>query len=161
MSNVKNFFKSLVGIENDIDNEVNSINNTHSKKQSKGSNIKKYQTKYEPIRTNYKTTLNDKDTRIIKMQDNSEAIKVHIFEPISFKDDVEVIANTLITAKSVIINLSKVDEEDARKIFDFMNGVVYAIDGNIAKVTSKTYIFCPKGVEIENLVDGARKETNN
>ena len=36
----------------------------------------------------------------------------------------------------LIINLEKIESESARKIFDFLSGATYALNGNVQKVAN-------------------------
>ena len=48
----------------------------------------------------------------------------------------------------MIINLEHVETELARKMFDFLSGATYALNGNVQRVTSNIFIFAPANVDI-------------
>ena len=48
----------------------------------------------------------------------------------------------------MIINLEQVETELARKMFDFLSGATYALNGNVQRVTSNIFIFAPANVDI-------------
>ena len=50
--------------------------------------------------------------------------------------------------RPIIINLEKLETEVARKIFDFMSGATYALNGNVQKVANNIFIFAPENVGI-------------
>ena len=50
--------------------------------------------------------------------------------------------------KPVIINLEKLETETAKKIFDFLSGATYALNGNVQKITNNIFIFAPENVSI-------------
>lgn len=50
--------------------------------------------------------------------------------------------------RPIIINLEKLETEVARKIFDFMSGATYALNGNVQKVANNIFIFAPENVDI-------------
>lgn len=57
-----------------------------------------------------------------------------------------------------IVNLEKASPEICTRVIDFLNGVVYALDGYVEKVGEKVYLFTPANymIEVEN-GDRARK----
>ena len=50
--------------------------------------------------------------------------------------------------KPVIINLEDIDAETARKIFDFLIGATYALNGNVQKIANNIFVFAPDNVDI-------------
>jgi len=48
----------------------------------------------------------------------------------------------------VIINLEKIESDAARKIFDFLSGATYALNGNVQKVANNIFIFAPENVDV-------------
>jgi cell division inhibitor SepF len=46
------------------------------------------------------------------------------------------------------MNLESVDREVARRIVDFLSGAVYALDGNIQKVSNGIFLIAPYNVGI-------------
>lgn len=78
--------------------------------------------------------------------------KVLVVEP-EFFNDAPVICDNLKNNKTVVVNLENADYEDGRKIFDFLNGAVYALDGTIQKISENVFILAPSSVDViaENL----------
>lgn len=74
-------------------------------------------------------------------------MKVVIFEPNAY-DEVQNIVDNLKNRKPVIVNLETLEADVARKIFEFLNGAIYALDGSIQKVSSDIFILAPNNVEI-------------
>ena len=58
------------------------------------------------------------------------------------------LVNSLKDRKPVIINLENIDQEIARKIFDFLSGATYALNGNIQKIANNIFVFAPDNVDI-------------
>lgn len=52
--------------------------------------------------------------------------------------------------KILIVNLKHLYGEERKKIFFFLNGAVYALDGNINKYSKDILILTPKDVEIDS-----------
>ncbi|QSX08761.1 cell division protein SepF [Alkalibacter rhizosphaerae] len=85
--------------------------------------------------------------------------KVLVVEP-EFFNDAPVICDNLKSNKTVVVNLENADYEDGRKIFDFLNGAVYALDGTIQKIGENVFILAPSTVDViaENLVTDHSRE---
>ena len=54
-------------------------------------------------------------------------------------------------------HLEKIDSDTARKIFDFLSGATYALNGNVQKVANNIFIFAPENVDIASTNDAAPK----
>jgi cell division inhibitor SepF len=51
-------------------------------------------------------------------------------------------------ATPVIINLSEMDDADAKRIIDFSAGLVFALHGTIERVTNKVFLLSPANVDV-------------
>ncbi len=96
-----------------------------------------------PIASNLNT---NKKHRIVNIHTNTQ-MKVIIYEPNEF-EEAPVIVDNLKNRKPVIINLEGLEQELAKKIFDFLNGAVYALDGQIQKVSKGIFILAPNNIDI-------------
>ncbi|NLM04205.1 MAG: cell division protein SepF [Clostridiales bacterium] len=105
---------------------------------------KTYQNNYEDVST-FKTTTNMK-SKVVNLHTNQQ-MNVVIYEPNNFDEAPEIVDN-LKNSKPVIVNLESIDADLARKFFDFLNGAIYALDGNIQKVSAGIFILAPKNVDI-------------
>ncbi|MTI53892.1 cell division protein SepF [Geosporobacter ferrireducens] len=100
--------------------------------------------------------LNSKKNKIVNIHTTTQ-MKVVIYEPSEFEEAPSIVDN-LKNRKPVIINLETLDQELAKKIFDFLNGAVYALDGNIQKVSKGIFILAPNNVDISG---NLREELRN
>ena len=48
----------------------------------------------------------------------------------------------------VIMNLTEMDDSDAKRLVDFAAGLVFATHGSIEKVTNKVFLLSPAGVSV-------------
>ena len=48
----------------------------------------------------------------------------------------------------VIMNLSEMDDADAKRLVDFSAGLVFAVRGSIERVTSKVFLLSPPNVSV-------------
>lgn len=58
------------------------------------------------------------------------------------------IGEHLLAKRTVVLNFEDTNKETVRRILDFLGGVVFAIEGNIKKVSDATYIVTPKHVDV-------------
>lgn len=58
------------------------------------------------------------------------------------------IGEHLLAKRTVVLNFEDTNKETVRRILDFLGGVVFAIEGNIKKVSDSTYIVTPKHVDV-------------
>jgi len=48
----------------------------------------------------------------------------------------------------VIMNLSEMDDSDAKRLVDFSAGLVFAVRGSIERVTNKVFLLSPPNVTV-------------
>ena len=58
-----------------------------------------------------------------------------------------------------MINLEELSKEDAVKVLDFVSGVVYALEGDIQKVSSGIFLIAPINVNIASDIRAELKST--
>lgn len=98
-------------------------------------------------------------SNVVSMQNRTvkaltNAFKLVVIEPRGF-DECSKLVDSLKTRKPIIVNLEKLDADTARKIFDFLGGATYALNGNVQKVANNIFIFAPENVAIS--ADGPNK----
>ena len=101
-----------------------------------------------------------KDNRVVSMQINNNSsvnritsqFKMVVIEPKSFDESPKLVDN-LKAKKPVIINLEKLESDTARKIFDFLSGATYALNGNVQKIANNIFVFVPENVDVTSSVD--------
>ena len=74
-------------------------------------------------------------------------LKVVVIQPTSYNDSQD-IADHLKSKKPVVVNLERLEKEDARKMVDFLSGAVYALDGSMQKVANGILLLAPYNVGI-------------
>jgi len=58
----------------------------------------------------------------------------------------------------VIMNLSDMDDADAKRIVDFAAGLAFGLRGSIERVTSKVFLLSPSHVEVDGAEPAAPKQ---
>ncbi len=78
---------------------------------------------------------------------STSAFKLLLIEPKTFEECPKLV-DSLKAKRPVIINLERLETEVARKIFDFLSGATYALNGNVQKVANNIFVFAPANVDI-------------
>ena len=74
--------------------------------------------------------------------------KIVVIEPRAF-DECPKLVDSLKSRKPVIINLENIENDTARKIFDFLSGATYALNGNVQKIAQNIFVFLPENVDVQ------------
>lgn len=130
-------FKDLVGIE-----EIDEDDITEEEISSAGRQLER---KKIEQKSNYSRGSRDKVIPMAKK--NTSAFKLVIIEPAGFEECPKLV-DSLKSRKPVIINLEKIDSDTARKIFEFLSGATYALNGTVQKVANNIFVFAPDSVDI-------------
>lgn len=77
----------------------------------------------------------------------SASMEVCVIKPTAV-DDAREITETLLSGRTVILNLEGIDLEIAQRIIDFTSGATYAISGNLQKISNYIFLVTPTNVEI-------------
>ena len=92
-----------------------------------------------------------KDSKVVNFQQKPQ-MKLVVHEPDSF-DECPRIVDNLKNKKPVIINLEKIETDVAKRIFDFVSGSTYALDGSVQKIANNIFVFAPDNVDITSNID--------
>ncbi len=68
--------------------------------------------------------------------------------PVMNFGDIQRAADRLKTGEAQIINLEKTPAEVSERLIDFLNGVTYALDGYVEKISEGAYLFTPSHITI-------------
>ena len=77
--------------------------------------------------------------------------KMILLEPRAYSEARQ-IADHLKNRNSVVVNLKRVTSDQAKRIFDFLSGVIYAIGGSMQKIGVGIYLVAPKNVNIQGKI---------
>lgn len=122
----KNFFKKGKSYEEDEDEE-----------------------EYYPADRQGKNTraVNNKVTPMRQPARKNTGMEVCVIKPTNV-DDAREITETLLSGRTVILNLEGLDLEVAQRIVDFTSGATFAIDGNLQKISNFIFLVTPTNVDI-------------
>ena len=90
---------------------------------------------------------------------SSKINHVSVWLTVQSFDSAQQAADGLKEGHQQIVNLEKAPPDVCTRIIDFLNGVIYALDGYVEKVGEKVYLFTPSNyvIEVENGINGTRK----
>jgi cell division inhibitor SepF len=77
----------------------------------------------------------------------ADVYRITTLHPITY-NDARRIGEEFRTGTPVIMNLSDMDEADARRIVDFSAGLAFGLHGSIEKVTKGVFLLSPANVDI-------------
>lgn len=84
--------------------------------------------------------------RQVAPQSMNEILTVH---PTEYRDAATV-AEAYRDGVPVILNLSRMNEADARRLIDFASGLTMGLSGRIERVTSKVFLLSPEHIATSN-----------
>ena len=102
-----------------------------------------YEEEYEPEQKQ-KTT---QKQNVVSLQSIQQSSKVVLIEPRVYAEAQD-IADELRNRKAVVVNLQRIDHDQARRIVDFLSGTVYAIGGDIQKIGMDIFLCTPDNIEV-------------
>lgn len=87
--------------------------------------------------------------------------QIALYEPRLYAD-VRQIATQLLKGQAVIVNFTQMDDKNAKRVVDFLNGATFAIDGGIKRIGKEIFLCTPKNYEVSgNLSDGMKMDNGN
>ncbi len=78
---------------------------------------------------------------------NNSNLELKVVKPDRY-ENVNQIADHLLNSRTVVLNLEGINKETARRLIDFLSGVVYSIDGSLKRVANNTFVITPGNVVI-------------
>jgi len=88
----------------------------------------------------------------------TELSRITTLHPTTY-NDARAIGEAFRSGVPVIMNLSEMDDSDAKRLVDFAAGLVFATRGTIERVTNKVFLLSPHNVSVtaedkERIVEG-------
>ena len=77
----------------------------------------------------------------------SNGMEVCVIKPTGVDDPREII-DTLLSNRTVLLNMEGLDVDIAQRILDYASGATYAIDGNLQKISHYIFIITPASVDV-------------
>ena len=122
------------------EDELNNIN--HFKQKQKTSNSLSNSNPFD--------FMNNKSSNVVGMPGiSSSSSEVSLMEPRSF-DEMPQAIQALRERKTVILNLTMMEPDQAQRAVDFVAGGTFAIDGHQERVGESIFLFAPSCVTVTN-----------
>jgi cell division inhibitor SepF len=83
--------------------------------------------------------------------------KMVLVEPRAYSES-QTIADHLKGRNSVVVNLKRVTNDQAKRIIDFLSGTLYAIGGDMQKLGNGIYLCTPKNVTVDGRMSDAEED---
>lgn len=100
----------------------------------------------EPEEANIKRPFTSKPQQKGK-KNMSNGMEVCVIKPTGVDDSREII-DTLLSNRTVLLNMEGLDVDIAQRILDYASGATYAIDGNLQKISHYIFIITPASVDV-------------
>jgi cell division inhibitor SepF len=95
---------------------------------------------------------------VVSLQSVQKSSKVVLIEPRVYAEAQE-IADQLKNRRAVVVNLHRIERDQAKRIVDFLSGTVYAIGGDIQKIGAEIFLCTPDNVEVSGNISQLMQET--
>jgi cell division inhibitor SepF len=82
---------------------------------------------------------------------------VSVWKSIQSLENAQEAADGLKAGHQQIVNLEKASPDICGRVIDFLNGVIYALDGYVEKVGDRVYLFTPANYQID-VENGGERE---
>ncbi|MFD0049229.1 cell division protein SepF [Actinomycetes bacterium NPDC127524] len=90
---------------------------------------------------------------VVSLQSIQKSSKVVLLEPRAYAEAQEV-ADHLKNRRAVVVNLQRIQHDQAKRIVDFLSGTVYAISGDIQKIGTDIFLCTPDNVDVSGNITG-------
>ncbi len=101
----------------------------------------------EPVVQSRSVEPRGRKTSLVSLPGGGRPVRVVVADPTSF-DEVQSIADQLKGRRPVIVNLEAMDKEPAQRLLHFLSGTIYALDGQMQRISTSIFLFAPPNVEV-------------
>lgn len=143
MSGIMDWVKTTIGIVEDEDQENISETTEEMPRPSYSSTVPN---RRRSVSDDVLSSSSPRRSKVVNINTTAQ-LKVVVVQPLSYNDASE-IAEHLKSKKPVVVNLEKLDKATASRIFDFLSGAVFALDGSMQKVSNGILLVVPNTMGI-------------
>lgn len=87
--------------------------------------------------------------------------QISLYEPRMYAD-VKQIASQLLADHAIVVNFTQMDSKSAARMVDFLNGTVFAINGEMKRIGKEIFLCAPNNFEVSgNLSSNLKAETDH
>lgn len=77
----------------------------------------------------------------------SDLARIETVTPLTY-NDARTVGEHYRSGVPVIMNLSEIHDDDAKRLVDFAAGLVFAVHGSINRVTAKVFLLSPENISV-------------
>ncbi len=85
--------------------------------------------------------------RAVATEDEERRYQITTFHPTTY-NEARTIGEHFRDGVPVIMNLTEMDESDAKRLVDFAAGLVFGLRGNFERVTNRVFLLSPANVQV-------------
>ncbi|WP_313798747.1 cell division protein SepF [Cytobacillus sp.] len=111
----------------------------------------------EPVKQSPKAQPAAQKNNIVSLQSVQKSSKMVLVEPRVYAEAQD-IADHLKNRRAVVVNLQRIEKDQAKRIVDFLSGTVYAIGGDIQKIGTDIFLCTPDNIEISGNISQMMQE---
>ncbi len=94
---------------------------------------------------------------VVSLQSVQKSSKMVLVEPRVYAEAQD-IADHLKNRRAVVVNLQRIEKDQAKRIVDFLSGTVYAIGGDIQKIGTDIFLCTPENIEVSGNISQIMQE---
>lgn len=76
-------------------------------------------------------------------------------------NDAKAIGEAFRSGMPVIMNVTELGENEAKRLVDFAAGLVFGLHGSISRITSKVFLLTPANVDVVGAEQGDAEESGD
>lgn len=141
MGNILNKISDMIFGPEEYEDEIMTEETSYGKEEKKDFFAPREESKKDD-----EYSKNTKRGKVVNITSTTQ-FKVVVIQPETFEEAKE-IADNLKSNKPVIVNLEKIEKEQARRMVDFVSGASYALGGDIQKISNMIFLVTPYNVGI-------------
>ncbi|SMB94424.1 cell division inhibitor SepF [Thermanaeromonas toyohensis ToBE] len=88
-----------------------------------------------------------KPGKVVGLPTARGAMRLVVVQPQSYEQGAA-LAENLKNYRPVIVNLEKMNPEEARRLVDFLSGAAFALGGQVRKVSHGIFLFTPSNIDL-------------
>ena len=96
---------------------------------------------------------------VVSLQSVQKSSKVVLVEPRIYAEAQD-IADQLKNRRAVVVNLQRIERDQAKRIVDFLSGTVYAVGGDIQKIGTDIFLCTPDNIEVSGSISQILQEAD-
>ena len=96
--------------------------------------------------TAYKDTTARPNLKIVKAPE----FVMKVYQPADYSQ-INSVADDILANRAVVVNYEYVRPEEQLRICDYIEGVCYAVDGAVSKISEKIFLYTPEGISTSDI----------